>query len=354
MARFRTVDISRVCNRRSLPRSRRKGGVWGAQMDRWASEIPFGLESSWGIPFKRPARKSGIGLIELSRRKRSVSVPVSGKADYVCILHFCDALRDRDLNPDCGKVLADYVLAYGDGSTHTQPIRRRFEVHACNVGMRRWPYAAVDSYMSGPVIGSTRAGIRAKPTRGSVWLYAMPNPCPEKPLRSIELLLTGDDPLAILGITLFRGRAHPLRHLPRRHFKLLLPPGKGARPKEVQTDLDMGHITDVRAVPAWQPDNWTKSAHRGLGEADRSQARTRRLLLEMTGAEDAELTVKARGVGRKAISYGDAFENGNAKSPDGSVRLHRPADADAHPLPRAERGVPPAARTPRGRQHHVW
>ena len=239
----------------------------------------------------------------------------------MCILHFGEALQDQGSNPDCGKWLADYVLTYADGSTDTRPIRRRFEVQSYNVAWRRWPYAAVDSHMSSPVIGHTGAGIRRKPGRGSVWLYAMPNPHPDKPLRRLDLALCADEPIAVLGVTLFRGRAHPLRHLPRRYFKLLLPAGSAANPSEIGAELDMGHVTNVRAALAWQPDRWMKSRHRGLGEADSTQAGTRRLLLEMTGAEDAELTVKVPGAGRSTVSYGDAVSEGKAKSADGRVRL---------------------------------
>jgi hypothetical protein len=44
-----------------------------------------------------------------------------------------------------------------------------------------------------------------------VWLSALPNSQPDRPLKSLRLEATSDDALVVCGVTLFDGGENPLR-----------------------------------------------------------------------------------------------------------------------------------------------
>ena len=66
---------------------------------------------------------------------------------------------------------------------------------------------------------------------GTVWtppnwsptLCAIPNPHPEKRLTARVVYGLTESPLVVAGVTLYRGASNPLRHLPRRTYRLVVP-----------------------------------------------------------------------------------------------------------------------------------
>lgn len=329
MKRFTTVDLARWFTGR--PKSRSKGGLWGDAMEAVAGKMPQELKSSWGIPFDTGSADDGLKVLELSPAAPTVRVPLAGKANYVCVLHFSDTPPDGQPTHDTGALRAHYTLYYRDGTHRVQPIRHKFEVMSFAVGWGNWAFAAERHDMNRPTVpadvlktgwGRLQTGVvgRGPDIPLTFWHYAMPNPDPDKPLAALEMTLTGPDPLALLAVTLFRGKGHPLRQFPRRYYRLLLPEGSRCQPSEMAVQLDMGQVLDLRAVPAWDSRLWTKSPTRGLGEPA-TEGRPNAFLVEMSGARDAELEVKAPRRRKQVLSYGEAFEKGKAASADGSMRL---------------------------------
>jgi hypothetical protein len=153
------------------------------------------------------------------------------------------------------------------------------------------------------------------------WVYALTNPKPEKELKSITFRSCPGGLVAIMGLTLYNGPGHPLRHVPRRVYKLILPPDEKCEPDKVHAELDMGVVTRVFAVPGYTRQEWLKATERGLGAARPKGRAKREVLVEATGAEGATLTARAgRSKGHK-IPFGPAFTNGKSKSTDGRTRL---------------------------------
>ena len=68
---------------------------------------------------------------------------------------------------------------------------------------------------------------------------AMPNPCPQKPLRSVSIRGLQKSPLLVAGLTLYSGSDNPLRHLPRRTYRLRVP---GKQAEVTEAAVDMGAI----------------------------------------------------------------------------------------------------------------
>jgi len=349
MDKFETVSLTRYFNSPArLSKRPRKGQPrWVEAVEDVGQYIARGSQTYWGIPFKLgPADLDKKGLVVVADAMKGVEVPLRATATHVCILHFCDARdtdelpypRRKDFDPRDrkqpnaagGEHLADYVLRFKDGSEHVCPIRRRFEVSPFVVPWGAHAFAALSSNEQRVAPddptkigwGYLQTGFAGPkiPVRFHTWVYALENPHPQKELASIRFEPRGNWPIGVLGLTLYRGPGHPLRHVPRRVYRLVLPAAEKALPSEVEAELDMGYVTRVCAVPEKVDENWLKAPERGLGTL-RKREPSREFLLEATGAEGATVTVK---VGRKAehhFPFGKAFHAGKATSIDGKARL---------------------------------
>jgi hypothetical protein len=151
-------------------------------------------------------------------------------------------------------------------------------------------------------------------------VYALANPRPDHPLRSIVFQASSDLRVAVLGITLYSGPGHPLRHVPRRAYRLTLPASEKALASDVHAELDMGVVTRLYAAPAPVDEAWLKAEDRGLGAPPPAPEPGREFLLEATGSEGAVLTVKA-GDAAHELPSGEAFAAGSARSTDGRARV---------------------------------
>lgn len=301
---------------------------WDAAVEKLVSHLPRGRQTCWGIPFVLgPRDLSRDGLILLTEDSPEVEVPLRGKATHVCVLHFCNAPADAWANAAGGEHVADYELRFGDGTTHVQAIRDRFEIGAFTGRWGASPFAALQARMPRPAQesdriawGNLQTGVIGGGSPFSTWVYAVEHPYPDQALKSIVFRPRSPEPVAILGVTLYNGPGHPLRHVPRRVYKLILPPGTKATADRVDAQLDMGVVTRVYAVPDHVDEGWLDAVERGLG-APRHGEPGREFLVEATGAEGATLTVKVGRGKERRIPFGEAFRKGEARSPDRQVRI---------------------------------
>jgi hypothetical protein len=330
-AKFRTISLARLFNAppRLSPRASRKHRGWSPSIKDVAARLPAGARSFWGIPFRlRPADTSRPGMIVLARSVQDVEVPLQGEATHVCVLHFCNVTEDEGQQTAGGEVVAQYTVRYGDGAEHRTPIRRRFEIHSPVVAWGMQAFASVPIMMpTAPPDDPTKIGWGWLQTGvtysdGSVgWVYAIENPRPDAPLSALVLRGTTDDPVAVLGVTLYNGPGHPLRHVPRKVYRLILPPSARAKEGEVTATLDMGVVTRLYAAPAAVDRAWLDAEDRGLGQTPPLGTPSREFLMEATGAEGATLTVAVRGKRRHELPFGEAFACGHAESADGKARI---------------------------------
>jgi len=325
MASFRPVRLTRFYNAAAhLP-----SPPWHRVIEEVWQHLPRGKQRPWGIPFQLGPEDVDERCVLVPAAGEGVRVPARGRATHVCVLHFCGHSADPAENSGGGEVLAEYRLHYPDGGEHRQRIRRRFEVQSFALGWGSWPFAAVPAQMprtvesgeAGADWGWTQTGVSAGYGPFATWLYAIENPHPERELAAVTFRTLAKAPLGILGLTLCESAGHPLRHVPRRVYRLTLPAAERVTTDELRAELDMGIITRLYAAPAVVNEAWVKAADAGLGHSrDRGEPR-RAFLLEATGSEGAVLTTKAGKGPRREVDFGEAWRQGRARSADGRVRL---------------------------------
>jgi len=299
--------------------------AWHGSLERPVEHLPRGRQQFWGIPFRLgPRDLSKRGVIVLGEGVKPVEVRLRGRATHICLLHFCDLTEEMAQNTAGGELLAEYVLRYADGAEHSTPIRRRFEVNAFS---RPWGYQAFAAMPAGmPTVmpddpttygwGRVQTGVDVPGSPLQTWVYALENPNPESPLEALVMQGTSAHPVAVLGVTLYDGPGHPLRHLPRKVFRLVLPRDEAALPGDVEAALDMGVVTQLYAAPAQVDEQWLHAEDAGLGLAVPTPGPTSGFILEATGAEGATLTVQSPGAEPHAIPFGPAHEEGRSASAD--------------------------------------
>ncbi|MGD8237964.1 MAG: CehA/McbA family metallohydrolase [Armatimonadota bacterium] len=336
MSKFTRIGLSRHFNTPGNLRQRGKGRRvrWRSNVSERSAHIPRGRQSFWGIPFvlgPDDLRKKGI--IVIAEGQPEVEIPLGKQATHVCILHFCDTPERPQDNSGGGEHCAEYMLRYaqGDGPRRPRPrvqaIRRRFEINRTDVGWGDHAFASAEAHM--PQVpppdadipwGRSQTGV-VTGSPFSVWVYALPNPRWEDEIESITLRPGPGGPVAVLGITLYIGSGHPLRHVPRRVYKLVLPASERTTTDDLKAEIDMGVITRLYAVPGRVDESWVKAEDRGLGAAPKPEKPGREFLIEASGAEGASLTVKAGRAAKREISFGEAFTKGRARSEDKAARL---------------------------------
>ena len=275
-------------------------------------------------------------------------------AAYILFLHAVEN-HDADLPPDLAEIghavnagggaagnrlgdrVSDYRLEYADGQTVTAPVLRRFAIQQTRIGWGASPFAAVPAsepfispsntelFLSGdhPVVPYGRAETRHMSGRDvalglgrpQLWIYAMPNPNPQKPIARL-LCKPVAERSVIYAISHTRLSEHPLRPAPRRKLRLALPEGAALNPigELTRVDIDLGVVISARAVLDYDRDEWMGprrdvqprpsdseviieySAHPaaklfvGVGDADDPDAYTSYDLADLPSAQPGRIT----------------------------------------------------------------
>ncbi|HUT77394.1 MAG TPA: CehA/McbA family metallohydrolase, partial [Polyangia bacterium] len=267
------------------------------------------------------AKGPGPRVILAANDTGQVTVPLSARADFICLLHEWKQLPEtiRREDPAEGLVAAEYELTYCDGSTHVQPVRGRFEVAMAESPGPPWlalPFnmlEAVDPQNPPPGSQWGWAQTGAAEARGSPLIYAMPNPHPQKRIRSLTIRGCQLSPLIVAGLTLYQGASHPLRHLPRRTYRLKT---KGGPARVKKAEIDLGVVTQIEHTTGPRDKAWLKSTSAGINwpyaprPADRAED-----LIEAAGSEDATVSVTLDRRSRPLdFSLGRAFHEGRSSS----------------------------------------
>jgi hypothetical protein len=337
MSNFIPLDLTSLFN------ASRDSSSWHPMLTTELAALPTGRQTFWGIPFQLgPAQ--GNGWIEIGESAAARDSEVDGRGSvrvslasdqagtqisHLVFAHFCDGVHGPtgrfldygagdDLEP--GEHLADYVLVYGDGSEHCQAIRRRFEVNELIIP--QWlllPFAARPHTAKEPRAwqgshqpywwGFNQTGIGDTPAEGygRYWIYALPNPHPERPLVAVRLEACGASRVVVAGISLYDGPAHPLRHERLESFRVKLP--EPMLPGQVAASVDLGVIARAYAVPAFDPESWLADDRGGCGEPPAPSPQAE-LFLDITASRDATLSINGQ-----AIALGPAYAAAGADSP---------------------------------------
>ena len=307
----------------------------GEAQDEWWQELagkygdgPTGEQQSWGIPFLM-AGAGGPRAVMTTAGAADVTVPIGAMATYLCLLHNWHQLpaeRWPGEPPKEGLVIGEYALDYADGTSRVQPIRSRFEVSLRESPGPPWLAAP---FTMPTTVDPTRQ--REDMAWGSIQYalymghmlpqppivhYALPNPHPEKEIRSLTIRGLRGSPLMVSGLTLFGGTGHPLRHLPRRMYRVVkLDDGPA---QIVQSDVDLGSVARIEHTRGPRDDEWVTSEFAGTFAEE--PERDGEDLLELYGAEDATVSVLLEGDEEPVqFNLGDAFREGS--SPSDGARL---------------------------------
>ncbi len=241
-----------------------------------------GQQSFCGMPFAlgQPGEKNVI-LLE----NQEVHVDVDAlTATYLIFLH---AVEDRVTNywpgladfsidgNELGDLVADYTLEYADGSVETAPILRRFAIQQSRIAWGASAFAAIPALQSAvfrtlteeQILGNlprrpygngeTRHVAGRERSADKLWLYALPNPHPTKPIRRIGCTPQKERAL-IYGITATTLTDHPLRASMRRKARLTLP-AEVTLNKLGELDnveIDLGVVISARAALDYDHDRW--------------------------------------------------------------------------------------------------
>ncbi|MCB0064213.1 MAG: CehA/McbA family metallohydrolase [Caldilineaceae bacterium] len=243
-----------------------------------------------GIPFALGTPdEPNVILLDRARNEQSTEIELENRhATYVLFLHtvedristyqegFADFAIDGN---ELGDLVADYTLEYADGTTEKTSVLRRFAIQQSRIGWGASAFAAVPAL--GPAAflpttdaqqahgatsivygrGETRVASGRERTADKLWIYALPNPHPEKPLRRI-LCTPQKERAVIYGITTTTITEHPLRPGVRRKVRLRLPDGaqlnKIGEYEEVA--IDLGTVISARAAFDYKEADWLSDA----------------------------------------------------------------------------------------------
>ncbi|MEI6082675.1 MAG: CehA/McbA family metallohydrolase [Verrucomicrobiota bacterium] len=317
----RIVDLSKYLNWSDRGRK----DSYSEQVRRRVGWYPVGRQTAWGIPFAL-AGKRGRRLLSVAKDESEITVPLQGTATYLCFLHewiqSIESARPQD--PHEGLVVGEYELQYRDGTRHVQLIRARFEVgiHEAESPGPSWLAVPWDMWQSGDETVAPenlqhfeiRGGLRNRNPNGPL-LYAMPNPHPGKPLQSLTLRGLSESYLLVAALTLYRGTAHPLTHLPRRAYRVKV---AGAPAQVIQAEADLGVVARIETANAPRTKEWLNKP--GVSEPMDGGEK----ILHLTGAADATVTVGLEQDGKvrtHAFNLGEAFREGRSVSGTASLEI---------------------------------
>jgi hypothetical protein len=330
---FTPIDLTGSLN------STRDAKQWHEEIGNDLKTMPFGKQTFWGIPFFLGPLE-GRSWLCVDHDLPRAEIPLSRTAAYIVIAHFCDESHDpqgkrqpKDYSPGeitrPGEHLADYSLAYADGTELRRPIRRRFEIGEGLIMWGQWAFAARPHVQDkiadwrGPYSGDNyddRWGVRqvaVGPTPGrniQYWLFALPNPSPNKEIARLIVESKGAGRIAIAGITVYDGKENPLRYRRLETLRVSVP--QPISPNELECNIQPGVIGRRYSVPPFSPEGWLSEPVKGWGDAPFLAEPTSQVLVEAMAISESTLTVAGKEVGLKT-----AFEGGEATSADGSVRV---------------------------------
>ena len=278
-----------------------------------------GSQSLRGIPFllgpDDPRQKRYVVLS--ARHDPSLTseleIPVHGKASFICVAQFCDWDENETPPPGAdaiekvGQHLADLVMVFEDGTEHRHPIRRRFEVNSASVFWGHLCFAAVphrqdvaskltDPLSTGQDWGELQIGVWDSNYAGQiVWLSAIPNPTPERALKTLRFSARADDPVALCGMTLFHGRENPLQYDRLNLYRITLP--HEGDEKQWEVTVDLGVVARKYQLPSFEEEPWLAAPGVGLGESGGRSAAN--LYVEVSASPEATLTLRDQKAGRQ-------------------------------------------------------
>ena len=244
--------------------------------------VTYGSQSFQGLPFElgQPNQPNVILLDQAEVRIEVNNI----QATYLVFLHavedrvtdYLPGLADFALDGnELGQLVSDYGLEYSDGAVATTPILRRFAIQQSRIGWGASPFAAAPAFKHTVSSSSSEDQILGRASKQSygrgetrvasgrdrvsekLWLYALPNPHPEKRIRRI-VCRPKEERSLIYAISYTTLTEHPLRPGGRQKLVLTLPAGArlNALGELEEVDIDLGLVISARAALDYDRERW--------------------------------------------------------------------------------------------------
>jgi hypothetical protein len=242
-----------------------------------------------GIPFSFGARESP-NVIHLDAGAVRVELPTV-TATYVVFVHvaadmptdYLAGFADTQVDGNAiGGTVSEYSLLYADGSAEATRVSRRFGIQQGRIGWGAGPVATVPARVDRvrrsiaeqlAVGGALSYGLATAESRHEsgldaafkasypgemLWIYALANPHPERPLAALVATPSGQAS-AIYAMTLTSLREHPLRVGRRAKIRFALPAGASFNSAGEYEDLgiDLGTVISARAANEYDSELWS-------------------------------------------------------------------------------------------------
>ncbi|WMY10975.1 CehA/McbA family metallohydrolase [Paraburkholderia phenoliruptrix] len=254
-----------------------------------------------GIPFLF-GREEAENVLELRPGDPAVDIALQpASVSYVLFVH---AVEDRppvidgsfgQVDPttarpvqgiESGDRVSTYTLCYADGSETETSVLRRLDIQQSHTSWRLSPYRSVPALKPG--VFATHAEdlaigrapdsdyflAESRATTGLVrggenlWIYALPNPHPDKEIVGIRLRAE-EQASTVYAVSTTRLSEHPLRGHARRKLRMRLPDGVTLNALgELDTDdrgerigIDLGSVISARAVLDYSEADWLSDVH---------------------------------------------------------------------------------------------
>ncbi|MEW5977081.1 MAG: CehA/McbA family metallohydrolase [Acidobacteriota bacterium] len=303
--------------------------------------MPSGKQILRGIPFLLgPGETQAKSWIVLSQAKSldsvtSCEISVQKKAGFICMALFCDwdphenPPPNEDVIERVGQQLGEAVLVYQDGQEVSLPLRRRFEVNSPSVSWGHLSFAAVPHRQDGVrrlddalknalgwgdlQIGIWDSSYPSNPdllSHETLWLCALPNPCPEKSVKTLRFRATSQDPLILCAVTLFHGKENPLRYEPIALYRIKLPEASAQESGRWDVTIDLGVVTRTYPSLPFKLEEWLSTPRAGLGERRNKAEPSKYLNVELTASGEATLSLRDTKTGRQYRFHLAAVEPG--------------------------------------------
>lgn len=293
---FEPVDLSSHFNARRQDLQRHM--AFKSESDTWSASL-HGSQTLRGIPFLFGGTDERDVLV-LRPGDAPTCISLAPRlASYVVFVHAAADRRPstppgfRDVDPvsldpveglELGDTVSTYSLSYADGSEIQVPITRRLGIHQRHVSWRAPPYAAVPARWptvfashsenialqratATPYAVSelrTRSGLQRRAE--NLWLYALPNPHPEREIVEFSLCAAHETSFVYAASTT-QLTEHPLRLYGRRKLKMRLPPSVSLNALGeldvadgvARIAVDLGTVISARAVLEYSEAEWLSS-----------------------------------------------------------------------------------------------
>jgi hypothetical protein len=332
LEKFKSIDLTPHFTASALdfgPREQAKG-LGGASAQDGLIRTPTGKQNFRGIPFLLGTE--GINKktwVVLSKRnstwtRQSIEIPIKQKASFFCLAGFCDwdenesPLPNQDVIEKVGQSLAEAVFVYEDGTESMLPIRRRFEVNSPNISWGHQSFASLahfedtprkltDSLKDAREWGDLQTGVWEN-TYGTdpvgkpstlPWICALANAEPARALKALRLKATGEDPLVLCGLTLFRGRENPLRYERLSLYRITLPEAAAEDKGRWKLDVDLGVVARSYSLSSFDAETWLSAPDKGLGSRNKPVQGGRYLYAEVAASSEATLRLSDTKSGKR-------------------------------------------------------